>query len=103
MDKKVGFLGAGAMAEALASGFIKNGIVSPQNIYATDPVPARRDVFAKLGTNAVVSGKEVWTNCTTREYIVLTGTIIPYTCLTLREFRSLICIKCISLQIPFVS
>ena len=40
---KIGFIGAGKMATALAAGFIKAGVVPPENVVASD---------AKVGTNA---------------------------------------------------
>ena len=44
--KSVGFLGAGMMAEALARGFLSNGIVaSGAGLQAYDIAPARRQVF----------------------------------------------------------
>jgi pyrroline-5-carboxylate reductase len=58
--KRVGFIGAGQMAEALARGFINKGVIQSENIFATDPVPARKDVFRSFGTNAKDSNGEVW-------------------------------------------
>ena len=46
--KSVGFLGAGMMAEALARGFLSNGIVaSGAGLRAYDIAPARRQVFGE--------------------------------------------------------
>jgi pyrroline-5-carboxylate reductase len=44
--KKVGFLGAGNMGEALIRGLLKTGIVPPESVFATD---VRRDRLAELG------------------------------------------------------
>lgn len=46
----IGFIGAGRMATALASGLIHNSL-DPQNIYACDPSEAARTAFAGLGAN----------------------------------------------------
>ena len=44
---KVGFLGAGKMATALARGFLKSGLVTPERLMASDIVPAAREVFRR--------------------------------------------------------
>ena len=36
MDKRIGFIGAGQMAEALARAFIAQGVCKPEQIFATD-------------------------------------------------------------------
>src|SRR2546425_5998737 len=46
-DLKIGFLGAGKMATALAKGFIRASLVSPANIFASDPLEAARSSFTK--------------------------------------------------------
>jgi pyrroline-5-carboxylate reductase len=43
----IGFLGAGKMAGALATGFIRAGIVSPRQVIASDPLESARGAFAK--------------------------------------------------------
>jgi pyrroline-5-carboxylate reductase len=43
---RVGFLGAGRMATALARGWLSAGLVRPEDVCASDPVPAARDAFA---------------------------------------------------------
>ena len=58
-DKKIGFLGAGAMAEALVGGWISKGVVQGSQIYAHDPNPARKSVFENLKANFISSGNEV--------------------------------------------
>jgi pyrroline-5-carboxylate reductase len=48
-DKKIGFIGAGAMAEALASALVAFGFPKDR-LTASDPDPARREIFeARLG------------------------------------------------------
>jgi pyrroline-5-carboxylate reductase len=55
---KVGFLGAGKMATALAKGFVRAEIVTPREIIASDPFDTARknfvnEVGAKTGTSNV--------------------------------------------------
>lgn len=59
VSQKIGFLGAGAMAEALVGGWISKEVVKASQIYATDPNPARKSVFEALGANFLSTGKEV--------------------------------------------
>lgn len=41
LDKKVGFIGAGNMAEAMINGLVKSGLCKPAQIWASDVRPAR--------------------------------------------------------------
>jgi pyrroline-5-carboxylate reductase len=59
LQKRVGFIGAGQMAEALARGFISKGVLDASSIVATDPVPARKKVFESFDVKAVESNIEV--------------------------------------------
>jgi pyrroline-5-carboxylate reductase len=43
---RIGFLGAGKMATALARAWVDAGLVSPDHIVASDPVDSARDAFA---------------------------------------------------------
>ena len=52
---KIGFLGAGRMASALASGFVNAGLSSGENMIASDVSGESREAFAK-STGARVSG-----------------------------------------------
>ena len=61
LEKRVGFIGAGQMAEALARGFISKGVVKASDMIATDPVKARRDVFESFSVKPVISNAEVHT------------------------------------------
>ena len=45
LEQSIGFIGAGQMARALASGFVKAGLVRPEGIVAADPVPAAVEAF----------------------------------------------------------
>jgi len=47
MPLKIGFLGAGKMAAALARGFIHAGLVTPDDIMGSDPYEAARLTFGK--------------------------------------------------------
>ena len=47
MQRRIGFIGAGQMAVALAGGFIRAGLASPQSILASDILPTARQRFAK--------------------------------------------------------
>lgn len=56
---RIGFLGAGMMAEALAKGFIKAGVATAGGITATDISQQRKDVFAAAGMGVVATSREV--------------------------------------------
>ena len=45
----IGFIGAGRMADALDRGFVDSGLVAPENLIASDPVPAGRKAFGQAG------------------------------------------------------
>ena len=59
LNQRVGFIGAGQMAEALARGFVARGVVTVSAITATDPVAARKEVFKSFGANVTGSNAEV--------------------------------------------
>jgi len=55
-DKKVGFIGAGAMAEALLTGIIRAGLSRPENLWASDVSKERLDYLgSKLGIGTAES------------------------------------------------
>src|SRR5262245_60227264 len=57
---RVGFLGAGKMATALARGWLRAGLVSAEHLLASDPVPQARQAFqAETGRPASDSNREV--------------------------------------------
>jgi pyrroline-5-carboxylate reductase len=59
-DVKVGFLGAGKMATALAKGFVNAGLVKKEDVVASDPVEEARTAFAKeLGAKATARNSDV--------------------------------------------
>eukprot|EP00914_Ancora_sagittata_P015456 GHVO01030586.1.p1 GENE.GHVO01030586.1~~GHVO01030586.1.p1 ORF type:complete len:277 (+),score=32.10 GHVO01030586.1:69-899(+) len=59
---RVGFLGAGRMAQALSSGIIASGLVKPSNIIASDPETSILQYTSKLGAKTTQSNKEVVEN-----------------------------------------
>jgi len=57
---KIGFLGAGKMATALARGFIRGELAGPREIIASDPVDAARKQFAaEVSATTVAANTEV--------------------------------------------
>jgi len=57
---KIGFLGAGKMATALAKGFVRAEMVFPNAIIAADPFDAARRYFTgETGAKTVVANREV--------------------------------------------
>lgn len=57
---RVGFLGAGRMASALARGWIAAGLTTADRVLASDPVPAARDAFSGGGSlRAIPDNREV--------------------------------------------
>lgn len=61
IDRRIGFMGSGQMAEALAKGLINKGVVTPNQICCTDPVAARRELFQSFGASAYDTTLEVGT------------------------------------------
>jgi len=58
-ERRIGFIGAGAMAEALAGGLLASG-VAPQQLLASDVDEGRRRAFsARLGVSAGADNAEV--------------------------------------------
>eukprot|EP00899_Mesostigma_viride_P015900 jgi/Mesvir1/24310/Mv10998-RA.1 len=62
VNAKIGFIGSGQMAEALAKGFIAAKVANASQIYATDVVPVRRDVMAQMGITAFEDTADVVRN-----------------------------------------
>jgi pyrroline-5-carboxylate reductase len=57
---RVGFLGAGRMATALAKGLVEARFAAAESILASDPLPAARDAFsAGSGSRGTASNAEV--------------------------------------------
>jgi pyrroline-5-carboxylate reductase len=59
-ELKIGFLGAGKMATALARGFVRGGLVPAEGILASDPWEVARSQFAEaVGAQATDQNDEV--------------------------------------------
>lgn len=59
----VGFLGAGQMASALATGWKTAGLLDLPRCKAADPYPMAREKFEKLGIRTAVTNTEVVDSC----------------------------------------
>ena len=60
LTQKIGMIGAGQMATALAQGFIKAGLVSAEQVSAADPLAEARARFAQVtGSRVAESNAEV--------------------------------------------
>ena len=57
LAKKIGLVGAGRMSTALASGFVRAKLLSPQAIIASDPSEAARATFGREVPGARVVGE----------------------------------------------
>eukprot|EP00850_Spirogloea_muscicola_P009221 SM000051S17581 [mRNA] locus=s51:534066:536794:+ [translate_table: standard] len=56
---KLGFIGAGQMAEALAKGLMKANVMKGDQMAATDPSQARLDIFRECGALALEKSEEL--------------------------------------------
>ncbi|MCD6415798.1 MAG: pyrroline-5-carboxylate reductase [Planctomycetes bacterium] len=64
IERKIGFVGAGIMGEALMRGMLEAKVVEPDGVFAADPSPERRKVFAeKLGGNVFSENVDVARRC----------------------------------------
>lgn len=65
LKQRIGFLGAGQMAQALAAGFVQAGLVEPGAIRAYDPSAPARDGFLRRvpGAHLEVSNRAVRDQC----------------------------------------
>ncbi|GFR45533.1 hypothetical protein Agub_g6926 [Astrephomene gubernaculifera] len=59
LDKRIGFLGSGQMAEALARGLIKRGLITADQIVCNDPNPVRKELFRSFGATPYDSNADV--------------------------------------------
>ena len=62
-NKKIGFIGAGNMANAIIRGLLNAGEISSANIFVSDKDEAKLAEFAKSGVNVTVNNVEVERNC----------------------------------------
>uniref|UniRef100_A0A7N0U1T8 Pyrroline-5-carboxylate reductase n=1 Tax=Kalanchoe fedtschenkoi TaxID=63787 RepID=A0A7N0U1T8_KALFE len=56
---KVGFIGAGKMAESIARGVVQSGVLPPSRISTAHLRPSRRDVFQSFGVKVFEKNDEV--------------------------------------------
>ncbi|GAB4820821.1 hypothetical protein N2152v2_007867 [Parachlorella kessleri] len=82
-DKRIGFCGAGQMAEALARGFMNKGVVKAENIFCTDVNPDRKEVFKGLKCTPVDSNAELVKNAD----VIFVAVKPQYVATVLRECR----------------
>jgi len=69
IERKVGFIGAGLMAETLAQSMLRVGVARTRNVLASDASEERRNIFAeKIGARVFSDNKELMR---TAEVIVL--------------------------------
>ena len=68
LTRRVGFIGAGQMAEALARGFIAKGVLQAGDIMANDPSAERKKVFQSFDARAAASNVEVQYFICSRHY-----------------------------------
>lgn len=61
MRYKLGFIGCGNMAQAIAGGAIRKSVLAPRDIIASDPSEANRAVFAEWGSEATPDNSDVIT------------------------------------------
>ncbi len=59
MDKRIGFIGSGQMAEALARGLMAKGLVKGESMCCSDPSTQRKDLFKSWGATPYDSNIDV--------------------------------------------
>ncbi len=75
---KIGFLGAGKMATALAKGFVQAGLVNAGDLIASDPIDGARASFAKdVGAKASSSNPEVRGHFTEKHLLISIAAGVP--------------------------
>ncbi|MCX5658722.1 MAG: pyrroline-5-carboxylate reductase [Planctomycetota bacterium] len=62
MQYRLGFLGAGNMAEAIATAAIRKNVLAPGQMIASDPTDARRELFNKMGIATTTNNQDVIQN-----------------------------------------
>jgi pyrroline-5-carboxylate reductase len=59
INTKIAFIGSGAMGEAMIKGMLSRGVATADQIIASDPVPARREIMQKThGISAIADNIE---------------------------------------------
>ncbi|NEG59758.1 pyrroline-5-carboxylate reductase [Pantoea agglomerans] len=85
MDKKIGFIGSGNMAQAIINGLIKSQISQPSQINVFDTDTSKAEALRKeVGTSIASSSKNVTENCDIL-IVAVKPQIIP---IVLREIAS---------------
>ena len=59
MTHTLGFIGCGNMAQAIAQGAIRQGVVPAQQIIASNPSAPKRELFASWGCDTTDDNTEV--------------------------------------------
>ena len=63
LNKKIAFIGSGAMAEAMISGLLRQGLARPENMHASDARPERVDELnQKYGTRPFTDNNQAVEN-----------------------------------------
>ena len=60
IGKRVGFIGSGQMAEALARGLMEKGMITGDMISCSDPSAARKELFQSFGEGVKILLGEDW-------------------------------------------
>jgi pyrroline-5-carboxylate reductase len=58
-NRRLGFVGAGNMAEAMVRGVLRSGLVAPERIIASDPSEERRQKLHALKVHTVEDNREI--------------------------------------------
>ncbi|TQE05988.1 hypothetical protein C1H46_008412 [Malus baccata] len=56
---KLGFIGAGKMAESIARGIVRSGVLPPNRISTFHPDPSRRQAFESFGVHLLSENDDV--------------------------------------------
>lgn len=67
-DYKLGIVGAGNMANAILSGILRTGVVSPEKIVVSDIDDKKLEIIKNQGVNTVKDNKVLFKNA---EFIIL--------------------------------
>lgn len=59
LDEKIGFMGGGMMAYAIASGMVNRGIVKPNQILASGPHPENLERWKEMGAAYTTENEDV--------------------------------------------
>lgn len=62
LDEKIGFMGGGMMAYAIASGMVNRGIVKPNQILASGPHPENLEKWKEMGASFTTENEDVSIN-----------------------------------------